>query len=194
MNQCYYDFVLECTKQLDLKGPMINIGSRIVPGQERFDLNQIPALRDMRGIDMEYGNGVDEIGLAEDIHRDYKSQGVVMCVSALEHIQRLQEACAEMMRVVRDDGFIIVGVPFYFPFHACPCDYWRFTSPGLIELFHPMEHIHIWCCGPRNYYHTIIMVASNAPFTLDLSDWAKKHKNPKPLWRDILWTIRKRWL
>jgi hypothetical protein len=40
-----------------------------------------------------------------------------------------------MRRVLKPEGRIVVSVPFLFPIHDAPGDYWRFTKYGLRYLF-----------------------------------------------------------
>jgi len=198
MNQCYYDFVLECVRQLPLEGPMLNVGCRIVAGQEKWDLRQIPELRNMIGLDMEYDASVDVKADAENLPYPDKHFGVVMCLSALEHMRDPWRCVKEMCRVVKDNGFVILAAPMMFPYHACPVDYWRFTRDGLWELLKKgMYDIRSATAGPGNYYHTSVAVGTRSGkgmISLDLSRWSARHKNQKPWWRDALWTLRKRWL
>jgi hypothetical protein len=46
-----------------------------------------------------------------------------------------------MRRVLKPDGRIIVSVPFLFPVHDAPHDYWRFTKYALEYLFRDGWHI-----------------------------------------------------
>ena len=59
----------------------------------------------------------------------------VLCVSVLEHLEEPRRAVQEMRRVLTVRGKIIVSVPFLFPIHNSPNDYWRFTNHGLRNLF-----------------------------------------------------------
>lgn len=55
----------------------------------------------------------------------------VLLVNVLEHIFNYRQLLAEAVRVVRPGGQIIVVVPFLFPVHPSPQDFWRFTSMAL---------------------------------------------------------------
>ncbi len=65
----------------------------------------------------------------------------IVCHQVLEHIPATAEVVAEMHRVLKPGGKSIVTVPFYFPFHASPNDYYRFTIPGLRHVFGAFEEI-----------------------------------------------------
>lgn len=54
-----------------------------------------------------------------------------MALNLLEHLEDPDRAVAEMRRVVKPDGLVFLLVPFYFPVHGYPNDYWRWTPLGL---------------------------------------------------------------
>ena len=60
---------------------------------------------------------------------------MVLCLSVLEHLEEPARAVKEMHRVLKPEGKILVSVPFMFPIHDAPGDYWRFTKFGLKYLF-----------------------------------------------------------
>ena len=58
----------------------------------------------------------------------------VLCNAVLEHVTNAEESIRELARVVRPNGHVVVAVPFLQPFHACPTDFRRYTSDGLVDL------------------------------------------------------------
>jgi ubiquinone/menaquinone biosynthesis C-methylase UbiE len=58
----------------------------------------------------------------------------VLCNAVLEHVQDAEAAMRELARVVREEGHVVVAVPFLQPYHACPGDYRRYTADGLAQL------------------------------------------------------------
>ncbi len=59
------------------------------------------------------------------------SFGSVVCTEVLEHVRHPDRALAELRRVTRDGGTLLVSVPWLYPFHPCPLDLRRFTLQGL---------------------------------------------------------------
>lgn len=57
-----------------------------------------------------------------------------LCNAVLEHIEDAEQGIAELARVVRRGGHVVVTVPFLQPYHACPGDYRRYTADGLAQL------------------------------------------------------------
>lgn len=61
--------------------------------------------------------------------------GLVVAGQVLEHTIRPWRVAEEIERVVRPGGLVQVEVPFAFPLHAAPWDFFRFTLSGLRSLF-----------------------------------------------------------
>jgi SAM-dependent methyltransferase len=51
-----------------------------------------------------------------------------------EHVAGLPLLFSEVARVLAPEGHLILGVPFLFPVHEAPFDYWRMTDSGLRYL------------------------------------------------------------
>lgn len=58
----------------------------------------------------------------------------VVVLDVLEHLPQPQACLVEMARVLRPGGRVLVHVPFAYPLHDRPFDFWRFTGPGLQAL------------------------------------------------------------
>ena len=57
-----------------------------------------------------------------------------VCWSVLEHVPHPQKAISELHRVLAPGGLIWIQIPFLFPYHESPNDYWR-VSPGGLRLW-----------------------------------------------------------
>ena len=57
--------------------------------------------------------------------------GSVLCTEVLEHVRYPDRALAELRRVTRPGGTLLLSVPWFYPFHPCPLDLRRFTLQGL---------------------------------------------------------------
>lgn len=58
----------------------------------------------------------------------------VLCNAVLEHVVDVDRSIAELARVVRRGGHVVVAIPFLQPYHASPGDYRRYTADGLAQL------------------------------------------------------------
>lgn len=59
----------------------------------------------------------------------------IVCVEVLEHVFNFNQLIREMHRVLRPGGKLLITVPFAFPEHEPPYDFFRYTSFGLNKLF-----------------------------------------------------------
>ena len=58
----------------------------------------------------------------------------VILINVLEHIFNYQQLLTESARALKPGSRIAVVVPFFFPIHPSPRDYWRFTGEALAEI------------------------------------------------------------
>lgn len=131
--------------------PILEIGSYQPAGQEQIaDLRPLLAGKEYVGIDFRPGPGVDSVENVENLPRPDGSVGTAIALSVFEHVERFWLGFAEIERVLRDDGLLIVSCPFYFHIHSYPSDYWRFTPEALESLLRNYSHGLIGWHGPRN--------------------------------------------
>lgn len=62
------------------------------------------------------------------------SLDVVLLFEVLEHVLDINQVMVELKRVLKSGGKLYISVPFIYPIHDAPNDYWRFTSYGLREI------------------------------------------------------------
>lgn len=65
------------------------------------------------------------------------SYDVIVCTQVLEHVANPFLAAAELYRILKPGGRLLLTVPAAYPYHAVPRDYWRFTRDSLQLLFGP---------------------------------------------------------
>jgi SAM-dependent methyltransferase len=61
------------------------------------------------------------------------SFGVILCTEVLEHVSNTEAAFAELTRLCRPGGVIILTTPFAYPLHEEPYDYVRLTPHQIRE-------------------------------------------------------------
>lgn len=89
---------------------------------------------DIVNVDIFHYTGVDLVANAEELPLPTGSVDAVVCESLLEHVPRPEKIVAEMYRVLKPGGGMYIVIPFVYPFHASPNDFYRWSITGLKEL------------------------------------------------------------
>lgn len=110
-------------------------------------------------VDIENGTGVDLVADAHDLHMvEDNSVDFVTSVSVLEHVRYPQKIVKEMHRILKPGGIIYINVPFIFPFHADPSDFYRFTFKGIDILCEDFEKLDSgFNRGPASTMHHLLV-------------------------------------
>jgi len=59
----------------------------------------------------------------------------VVSFQVMEHVNEPNQMVAEIYRVIKKDGYVVLTVPFMWGIHEPPYDYYRYTEYGLRYLF-----------------------------------------------------------
>jgi SAM-dependent methyltransferase len=133
-------FARDIAEGFPIESPLVEMGARAADGQEDVnDLRPIFKAAEYIGCDIQAGPGVDRI---EDIHHlsfDDNSIGTVVALETLEHVADPIRAVEEMYRILRPGGVLAISSLMFFPIHAHPWDYWRFTPEAFELLLQPFE-------------------------------------------------------
>jgi SAM-dependent methyltransferase len=74
---------------------------------------------------------------------------MIICLNVLEHIYEFEKAVQNMYNALRDSGDIIVIVPFLYPLHDEPIDFFRYTEHSLRIIFKNFNTLSITWFGLR---------------------------------------------
>jgi SAM-dependent methyltransferase len=160
MNQFLHGVTRAVIETFDLPGPVLEIGSQQVPGQEEIgNLRPLFGDRTFVGLDVQAGPGVDLVADVEALPQADASVGTVLALNTLEHVPRFWRGLEEMYRVLRPDGVLIASCPFYFHLHSFPRDYWRFSPEALEWLLQRYPSKILGRHGPRNRPASVWAVA-----------------------------------
>ncbi len=110
----------------------------LVVGSGRIDK---VAVRQQVNIDIRAFPGVDIVADGQQLPFKDESFDAVVCHQVLEHVLDVDLAIREIYYVLKSNGKVIVDVPFFFPFHASPHDYRRWTIPGLEFSFRAFKSV-----------------------------------------------------
>ena len=132
MNRFIQGVARAVAETFDLPGPILEIGSYQVAGQESLaNLRHLFLGKPFHGIDIRPGPGVDQVADVETLPLETSSVGTVLALNTFEHVPRFWRGFEEIYRVLRPDGAVLVSCPFYFRIHNFPSDYWRFSPEAL---------------------------------------------------------------
>jgi SAM-dependent methyltransferase len=81
-----------------------------------------------------YKSVPDVYGDAHRLPFATKSIDIILLLDVLEHLRDTEEVFVEMHRALRDEGKIILQVPFAYPLHDFPRDFYRWTESGIREI------------------------------------------------------------
>jgi SAM-dependent methyltransferase len=117
------------------RGKLIDLGCGKVPLFEAY--RNYAAIN----ICIDWGNslhGNAHLDAACDLTKDLPFRDsefdTVILADVLEHIPQPEQIWKEMSRILTDRGRLLISVPFYYPVHEAPHDYFRYTEFALRRL------------------------------------------------------------
>ena len=103
----------------------------------------------------------------------------ILCTEVLEHLPNPQACVDEIFRLLRTDGLVFASTPFFYPIHADPYDFQRFTEDGLRYLFREFKSVEVYRMG--GYFGVLgllcelgILGEEGKTFTSKFTRWALK--------------------
>jgi SAM-dependent methyltransferase len=155
--------------------PVIEFGALRAPTQ-----THLPSVRSVfagfrySGADMMSGVGVDQLQDLRQLGLRDGSIGTALLFDTIEHVEDPRQAMAEIRRCLTPDGIVLLTSHFFFPKHAYPYDYWRFTSDGIASLLKDFPHHYAAEGGLRLFPHTVVGAAGGAG--LEARQWDRTVK------------------
>jgi hypothetical protein len=123
---------------------------RFTKGMRRFE----PLFRgaDYRTLDVSSATSPDIVANIEDMPFEDDSVDAVICRSVLEHVRSPARAVAEIERVLRPGGQVLITVPSVYPYHARTGpggypDLWRFFDDTIYMLLSEFGEVRIARAG-----------------------------------------------
>ncbi|MFN2384774.1 MAG: methyltransferase domain-containing protein [Thermoanaerobaculia bacterium] len=149
------------TRSVAFPEPIYEFGAYRVAGQEH-----LPQVRDFFpgktfvGCDLRAGVGVDELQDLHSLSLPDNSLGTALLFDTIEHVSAPWRALEEVRRCLAPGGILLMTSVWYFPVHAYPDDYFRFTSSGFRSLLHSYDSVVVASCGLERLPHTVVGVGS----------------------------------
>ena len=155
--------------------PVIEFGALRVPTQTHLpSVRSVFAGYQYSGADMMPGVGVDQLQDLRQIGLRDESIGTALLLDTIEHVEDPRRAMDELRRCMKPNGILLLTSHFFFPKHAYPYDYWRFTSDGLRSLLRDFPFQHAAEGGLRLFPHTVVGLGGGA--ALEAHQWDRSVK------------------
>lgn len=135
------DILLEANAE-KIRGIVLDVGGKREARRGRFRPSE---RQDVRWVylNLDGSTRPDVIGDARSVPLRGNAVDWVVCTEVLEHLDDPSACVREIHRSLKPGGTIIASVPFLFPVHADPVDYWRFTGEGLRHLFEAFSTVRV---------------------------------------------------
>lgn len=144
--------------------PVYEFGARRADGQGDRDIRSIFAGRNYVGCDYRDGPGVDRVLDLHALDLPDASVGTAISLDTFEHVEDVWTAASEIRRTLKPGGFAVLSSVMYFPIHAHPADYWRFTPEGFRSLGRPFGRVLVEWAGLRDFPHSVVLVGAREAF------------------------------
>ncbi len=110
-------------------------------------------------VDIEPAPGVDLVADAHNLHMVANdSVDCVVSVSTLEHVRQPATVVQEIFRILKPGGIVYLNVPFVFPYHTDPDDFYRFSYRGIEILCEDFERLDSgFNRGPASTFHHLLV-------------------------------------
>lgn len=158
-------FVAEAASALSVADPVVEVGSRPAVGQEDLTIRQLFENRQFVGCDIQRGPGVDRVEDTHALSFPDESVSTFIAVDTLEHVADPIRAMEEAWRVLRPGGVALITSVMFFPIHAHPWDYWRFTPEGFARLLQPFESRLVMAFGWELMPETVFGIGIKGPYS-----------------------------
>lgn len=129
LNNLQVDLLLRNSQYI--KGSLLDAGC----GEKPYSLIYDELTETSIGCDVEYcvhdQTAVDVFATLDKLPFQNNTFDTVLCTNVLEHVAENERAFGELSRVLKSNGYMILSVPFLYPTHEIPHDFYRYSFYGL---------------------------------------------------------------
>ena len=126
------------------RGRLLDLGSGKVPLYEAYR----ELVSDVVCVDWADGDHIDRVcDLSDPLPFASSTFETIVCSDVLEHLFEPALVWREMSRVLSPGGTVLMNVPFLYPIHAHPHDYFRYTGFAL-DRFARMNSLEVLVLEP----------------------------------------------
>ena len=100
------------------------------------------------------------LDITDEITIDEKFD-LILCTNVLEHIFDTKSSIQNLKYLLKEEGHLLISVPFVYPLHDEPGDYWRFTEHSLKRLFSEFKILTFKRTGIRQFPTQYILLLQN---------------------------------
>lgn len=146
------------SQNIDCPEPIVELGALQVESQIGYaDLRPFFPKKLYIGCDFREGPGVDRIEDPEiGFSFDDSTVGTLITCDTLEHIFDVFATVREIERVLMAGGILVAVSVMYWPIHAYPYDYWRFTPECFRRLLGGFADAIVISLGDKMFPHTVL--------------------------------------
>lgn len=113
-----------------MRGRVLDVGGK-KDNKRGFFRPPVDRVENWEYINIDASTNPDFIGSAEAMPIGDKVYDSALLCEVLDHLEKPESALAEIYRVLKSNGQVIITAPFLYPLHADPGDYQRWTASKL---------------------------------------------------------------
>lgn len=154
----------------DFSGNILDIGGKKENKRGNFDPNKFTKVKSWEYLNIDAETKPDYLMDLSALSSITKKFDFVLICEVFEHIENPEQLIIDVFKILKENGRLIISMPFLYPNHADPNDYQRWTKDkfhlefkksnlklnniismgGLFSVFHDMIHFSFYNSNYKN--------------------------------------------
>lgn len=109
-------------------------------------------------VNPDFGHDILDVRDVSHLNKEYD---LVLCCNVIEHVYENEKIVSNLKKLVKKNGYLLISVPFIYPLHDEPGDYWRYTEHTLKKMFEDFHIEDFKYNGLREFPYQYIMLLKN---------------------------------